>query len=60
LKTIVIKEHIMGLMNPSKRQSRGVRSEIVGGYIIENRGTNIWLLKDYIPLTLKAGRPPHY
>jgi len=47
-------------MNPSKTQSKRVRPEFVVDHIIENplpnNGTNIWLLKGYVPLILKAGR----
>jgi hypothetical protein len=55
LKSVVIKEHIRGLKEPSKWQSRGVRSEILGDNIIENpppnHGTNIWHLKGYLHQT---------
>jgi len=47
-------------MNPSKMQYKGVRPEFVVDHVIENplpkHGTNIWLLKGYLPLILKAGR----
>jgi len=60
LKLIVIKVHIRGLINPSKMQLKGVRPEFVVDHVIGNplpkHGTNIWLLKGYVPLKLKAGR----
>jgi len=47
-------------MYPSKTQSKRVRPEFVVDHVIENplprHGTNIWLLKGYLPLILKAGR----
>jgi hypothetical protein len=47
-------------MNPSKMQSKGVSPEFVADHVIENplpnHGANIWLLKGYLPLILKAGR----